>query len=64
MTSASAVEVVGVDASVAASEGSDVLRGAVNAMEGVVDSAKVAADEASTVLEFLHDGVFPEKPMP
>ena len=62
--SALVVGVVGVEASVAASEGSSALRGAVNAVEGAVDSVKVAVNEASTVLELLHEGVFPERPVP
>ena len=55
---------VGVETSAAASEGSDVLCGAVNAVEGAVDSVKAAVGGASAVLELLHEGVFPEKDVP
>ena len=64
LTSAFAVGAVGVESAATASEGSNALRGAVNAMEGVVDSARAAAGDASTVLELVHDVVFPEQDVP
>ena len=64
LTSAFVVGAVGVESAVTASEGSNALLGAVHVMEGAVNSAKVAAGDASTVLELVHNVVFPERDMP
>ena len=64
LTSAFTVGAVGVESTVTASEGLNALRGAVNAMEVAVESAKVAAGDALTVLELVHDVVFPNREVP
>ena len=43
---------------------SDMLQGAVKAVEDVVELAKTATEKASSSLVTLHEGVFPEKEVP
>ena len=40
------------------------MRGAVEAMKGVVERAKATAEKASSALAMLHEGVFLEKEVP
>lgn len=46
------------------SEGSDVLQGAIKAVEGNVELVKRAVEKASGALSAMHEGVFPDKEVP
>ena len=46
------------------SESSDMLGGAIKAVEDIAELAKAAAEKASSALVTLHEGVFPEKEVP
>ena len=59
-----AAGVVGAEVPSGGSGGSDLLRAAVIAIGGVVEATKNAVDGASSVLELLHEGVFPERDVP
>src|SRR4051812_31408060 len=61
---ASIVGAVDIKAPAIASEGSNALRGILNAIEGAVDSVKAAVGGASAILELLHDVVFPKAEVP
>ena len=46
------------------SDSSDMLHGAVKAMEDIAELARTATEKASRALVTLHEGIFPEKEVP